>query len=535
MKYRIEISDHAVRLAAAMQPRELLNQVICPAYSRVLEYSRQGEGYGAVFFHPMERDELIEAIAQIKQQSRIPPLIVSDLECGPGNMIQGAARFPYMMALSQTNSAELAYETGSIAAREAGEIGYNWTFSPVADLADDPDSPVVGMRSAGKTPEQVVKIAGAYMRGLQDHGMMATIKHFPGDGHSSLDHHLTTPVNPLSREEWLGGPGRVFQELIDGGAMAVMPGHIALPAFDEPDDHGLYPPATVSRRLLVDLLRKQMGFEGLIVSDAIEMGGAVGYLNYYDACAETLEQGCDCLLFPRVDDRFYKEMERRLHTGRLKLETLRERAVRILSLKEQMGLMNTSSEAAVPLNRIPPKADKIYNLKVAEQVTAESITLVRDRKRLVPFAITEQTSVLHAVIMNNADRNADLYQRMRLQLEQLTPRVEQWIDPGPDRLFEAAAGGKFDLILCSIGSRLSYGLNVVRLHGEVARNMMGGWTKMDTPVIFVSHFHPFVHKEYESSIDTLINTYGDIDCTAEWLVKAISGVAPIRRELNAHD
>ncbi|MEC0259606.1 glycoside hydrolase family 3 protein [Paenibacillus lautus] len=533
-KYRIQRTARAQKLVDSLDLRGLLNQVVCPAYARIQQEQREEE-FGSVFFHPMEVAKLRTVIGRFKKTSAIPPLIVSDLECGPGNMIQGAARFPYMMGLSQSNSPELAYETGKIAAEEAGDIGYNWTFSPVADLAADPDSPVVSMRSPGKDPGHVIKMAGAYMRGLQDHGMMATIKHFPGDGHSSLDHHLTTPVNPLGMEEWWQGPGRVFQALIDEGAMAVMPGHISLPVFDAPDEYGIYPPATVSKRLLIDLLRKEMGFEGLVVSDAIEMGGAVGYMNYYDACAGALESGCDVLLFPRVNERFYAEMEKRLRSGRLRLESLRDRACRILSLKEQMGLFGEQAASGAAQDLSAPRIDKERGLRIADRVAREGITLVRDRKGLVPFTIKPSTRVLHAVIMNNHDRYEDLHERLLRELGKHTSNIVQWLDPGPDRLFEAASGGRFDLILCSIGSRLSYGLNVVRLHDEVARNMMGGWTKMETPIIFVSHYHPFVHKEYEASIDTIINTYGDIEGTAEHLVNAITGKDVIQRELVAHD
>ncbi|WP_157213419.1 glycoside hydrolase family 3 protein [Paenibacillus senegalensis] len=535
MKYRIKQTPQAQQLVNSLDFRGLLNQVICPAYARIQQEKQEAENFGAVFFHPMEVSELRIAIRRFQEAAGISPLIVSDLECGPGNMIQGAARFPYMMGLSQTNSPELAYEAGKIAAQEAGELGYNWTFSPVVDLAADPDSPVVSMRSPGQDPEHVIKMAGAYMQGLQDHGMIATIKHFPGDGHSSLDHHLTTSVNPLTQREWWKGPGRVFQALIDDGAMAVMPGHIALPAFDVPDENGLYPPAALSKRLLVDLLRTKMGFEGLIVSDAIEMGGAVGYMNYYDACAAALENGCDLLLFPRVNERFYTEMECRMESGKLSLQTLRDRAGRILSLKEQLGLFGQKEASQAVENTQNPAISKEHNVRVAERIARESITLVRDRKGLVPFPIKPETRVLHAVIMNNHDRYAELYERVKRELAKHTAHVEQWVDPGPDRLFEAAGGGSFDLILCSIGSRLSYGLNVVRLHDEVARNMMGGWTKLDTPIIFVSHFHPFVHKEYEASIDTLINTYGDIEVTVKYLVDALTGTYAIRRELLAHN
>lgn len=526
-KYVIAESPRAREIVSKLSFRELLNQVCCPSFGRVGEAGLAE--FGAMFFHPLERGELADKIGRFREACRIPPFIVSDMECGPGNMIKGATRFPYMLGLSQTDDPALAYETGKIAALEAGELGYNWTFSPVADLAVEPDSPVIGMRSPGQDPSHAVKMAGAYMKGLQDNGMIATVKHFPGDGYTTWDQHLTTPVLPLDEEAWWSGPGRVFQELIDQGAVAVMPGHIALPAFDEPDERGLYPPATVSRRLLVDLLRDRMGFAGLVVSDAIEMGGAVGYMNYYDACTDALMNGCDMLLFPRIDDRFYTEMARRRDSGRLSEDTLRERACRIVSLKAQLGLLESEADGI-----IRPSLDLEAHRRTAEKVVRGSITAVRDRERLLPYPISRVTKVLHVVIMNPHEGLPVLLDRMKSELAHYSDHVTQWIDPGPDALFQAAADRSFDVMICSIGSRLSYGLNVIRLHDEVARNMMGGWTKLGMPIIFVSHFHPFVHLEYEASIDTIVNTYGDIECTVPMLLEAITGRGPLRTELFAH-
>ncbi|MGC6584860.1 glycoside hydrolase family 3 protein [Paenibacillus sp. Dod16] len=527
MKFTIKLSQAAAEVVDSLTNRELLDQVCCPTYTRV--GPDRTETFGAMFFHPTEREELEQQIERFQSRCKIPPFIVSDLECGAGNMVLGATKFPSMMSISQTNSVELAYEVGAIAAKEAGELGYNWTFSPVADLAYDPDSPVVGIRSAGKDPEHTIKMVSAYMRGLQDHGMMATIKHFPGDGFGTYDQHLTTPVNPLSREEWRAGPGKVFKDLIDDGAMAIMPGHISLPAFDEIDEAtGTYPPATISRKLLVDLLRGELGFDGLIVTDAVEMGGLVGYINYFDACALALENGCDILLFTRMDDIFYREMEQRLETGMLSIDTLKKRALRIVSLKFQLGLMDGT-------HRVVEASNPIRNLEAAKEVVAKSITVVRDRKQLIPYPITRQTRVLHVVIMNHADRFAELYDKIKDELGKHTDQLTQWVDPGPDNLYRAMCEQAYDLVICSIGSKLSYGLNVVRLHDEVARNMMAGWSKLGTPIIFVSHFHSYVHKEYETSIDTIVNTYGDIDCTIEYLIEGIFGKRGLNRSLYAHD
>lgn len=528
MKYIIKITDRARQIIEGLSFRQLINQVCCPMFPK--EREKSIDEFGAMFFHAYEREYLIENIKAFKELCKIPPFIVSDLECGAGRMVLGATKFSSMMALSQTNSVELAYKTGKIAAEEAGEIGYNWTFAPVADLAFDKDNPVVSTRSAGKEPEHVIKMVGAYMRGLQENGMMATIKHFPGDGYGSYDQHLTTPENPLDMDSWWKYSGRVFKELIEEGAMAVMPGHISLPAYDEINvELNMYPPATLSKRILLDLLRGELGFEGLIVSDAINMGGAVGFMNYYDACAAALENGCDCLLFPKIDENFYIEMENQIKAGKLTIQTLKDRAARIVAMKEQIGLLDGSFEKNIIT------VDKEINKKVSDSVVENSITVVRDRKGIIPFNIYKDTKVLYLVIMNNHDRYTEMYEGMKNELKRFSDNITFMVHPGPDALFAAVYKKEFDLVICSIGSRLSYGLNVVRLHDEIARNMMGGWTKLGTPVIFVSHFHPFIHKEYEASIDTIINTYDNTDYTPKCIVEGITGSRVLKREVFVQD
>lgn len=529
MKYKIVISDNARRIVEGLSLRELINQVCCPHMTDKPDF--KFDDYGSMFFHPSEKEFVKGKIQEFKNVCKIPPFVVSDMEHGAGSMILGATKFSSMMAISQTNSEELAYEVGRIAAEEAKTIGYNWTFSPVADLAANPDNPIVSTRSAGKDPEHVIKMLKAYMRGLQENGLIATIKHFPGDGHSCYDQHLTTPVNPLDMKSWNETSGRVFRELIEAGAMAVMPGHISLPAWDTKDDElGLYPPATVSKRILVDLLRNELGFEGLVVSDAIEMGGVVGFMNYFDACAAALENGCDVLLFPRMNEHFYKEMELQIQKGNLTIETLKNRACRIISLKEQLGLLSSLEEDKKDI-----RIDRDYSKQISDRIVDESITVARDRKGLLPFEIKKDTRVLHLVIVNNYSSYPDLFEGIKEELEKYSDNVTQMMDPGPEALFNTIYNNEYDLVICSIGSRLSYGLNVVRLHDEIARNMMQGWMKLGTPVIFVSHFHPFVHKEYEASIDSIINTYGYTDHTAQSLVEGITGVRLLNKDLYVHD
>jgi len=137
--------------------------------------------------------------------------------------------------------------------------------------------------------------------------------------------------------------------------------------------------------------------------------------------------------------------------------------------------------------------------------------------------------------MNNYENEKEIISKLTSEIRKYSDFVEEMVDPGPSKIFEAIYSKAYDLVICSIGNKCDYGINVARLHGPVARNMMEGWMKLGTPVVFVSHNHPFIHKEYEASIDTIINTYGSIEYSMEYLLKGITGEAQLKRTIYVHD
>jgi beta-N-acetylhexosaminidase len=514
MKYQITPSAEHRAKAEAMALPALLDQVCCPNFALDAVPDRE---YGAAFFHPATRENLRGRIESFRKACVIPPLVTTDMEAGPGNMITDGTRFPSMLACGRVGDEDLAWKMGKAAALEGREVGFNWSLAPCADLIGEIEDPIVSYRSAGSDPEKVIAITSAYVRGMQEHGMAATAKHFPGDGFSLFDQHLTTSINPLEREEWRLSSGRVFRELIEAGVMSIMPGHISLPAFDDPDSRGLCPPATLSRKLMVELLRGELGFDGLVVSDAINMGGVVNYMNYWDACATFWENGGDCLLFPKMDKRFYEEMERRVESGLLKISTLQSRAARILAMKTQMGL--TAGASA------PKEApDRSQHDAWAKDMAVRAVEVVRDRPSTLPLDLPGGARILHLVLTNDLTANQKILSRFTELLKARHAGVVELIDPGPDRLFTEIGEGRWDAVVCSIGNGASYGTNVIRLHGVVARNMMQGWMRLGTPVVFVSHFHPYVHMEYEAAMDTVINTYRSSEHSLGKVVELLFGV-----------
>ena len=517
MKYTLNTSARARALARQMSVREAFNQVCCP----LLNF-KATETLGGAHIPRATREKINGQIAEFRATCKVQPLCTADLECGAGRAVLGLTEFPDLMGLGANDSEELAYEVGKATAIEGRSAGLDWSFSPCVDVAEVADSPVVSTRSAGRSIERVIRTARGYLRGLQDHGIVATLKHFPGDGYTSFDQHLTTVQNPLDMERWWAGPGRIYRELIEAGAKTIMAGHIALPAYDTPDKRlGLCPPATLSRRLLTDLLRGELGFEGLLVSDAMGMGGVAGFAHPFESYALFLEAGGDCVLFPLVPERrFYPEMERCLHEGILTETTLYDRAARMLAFKEDLGLL---SAELVPIERPIPEVDLVAHAALADRVAGGAATLVRDRDNILPLELEPTTRVLHVILASNFEEQKAAYEALTSALGKRAV-VEQLIDPGPHALF--ARVDQFDVVVCSIGATTSWGVSVARLHGPICRNLMEGWMRLGPKVVFVNHIHPFVHLEFDGLMDCVINTYRSLESSGERIVRGLTGEQP---------
>lgn len=516
MKYTVKQYPDLLEKVEGMCVEDLLRAVICPNYN--VAKRTPVRNTTSVFVHPTTVEIAKPVLEALNEERAERALAATDMEYGAGKMIQGAVRFPSMRAVAETGDESLAYEMGLHTAAEAIRAGYQWNFSPCVDILQNRRNPIVSIRTAGEDADTVLRYGGAYMRGLQEGGLVATLKHFPGDGPSFDDQHVTTTENDLSREEWDASFGRIYSTLIEEGAKAIMPGHISLPAYDEIDEEtGYYPPATLSKRLMTDLLRGQLGFEGIIISDATGMSGFCGYINLYRACARFLEAGGDCLLFVHENEMFMDEMKALISTGELTMETLRNRAYRMLCFsREQFEIVDRRKAGSF---------DRAAAERCAEQVTRKSLRVVRDKAGLLPFSISKETKIAHVPLANLGTPPAALAVADDLteQLRRIAGTVDVYADPGPEKLKTLARDGDYDLIICTVSNEMSYGLNTVKLTGPIARNMMQGWMRYKTPVLFISYYDPYFGEDYKTVTDTLINTYGYSAFTNAVLLETICG------------
>ena len=513
MKYCIKDYSHIRKEVEAMSIDELLLAVICPD---IIPGNPAPKNTTSVFLHPATTEKAYETAKAINEERQNRALIVADMEFGAGEAIEGAVEFPSMRAASETEKKELAYEMGVIAAKEAMLAGYHWTFGPCVDIVGNKENPIITLRTSGEDANTVIDYSGAYMEGLQDTGLIATLKHFPGDGFCQDDQHLTVTENPLSKEEWDESFGKVYSTLIERGAMSIMPGHISLPAYDEIDKNtGLYPPATVSKNILTGLLKEKLGFKGIIVSDAIIMSGFCGYMNLYRACATFLEAGGDCILFMHGHEEYLREMKKYINEGILSLETLKNRAYRMRCFAQEY-FEKYFKEEIKDFNR--EKAECI-----AKEMSQRCVKIIRDRRHILPYEINETTRIAHIVLHSHWNSNFRMVEELTAKLQTIAGKVDEYRDPGCGKSVEIAKSGEYDLIVCSVVENSEYGLNTAKLSGPMARNMMAGWMRYQTPVIFIGYYNPYFGDTYKAVVDTMINTYGYTKYTIEAVIERLTG------------
>ncbi|MBR6917223.1 MAG: hypothetical protein IKN38_03480 [Clostridia bacterium] len=511
MKYKIKDYPDIKTKVENMSVDELLSSVIIPYIST--GFGKICRDTPAMFVFTAPFDDCVNFVRQINDGRKERALIVSDMEHGAGSALKGAVHFPSMRAVVRCGDPEIAYKMGEYAAKEVRLAGYHWTFGPCVDLTTNPTNPIVSIRAASGDPDETIAYAGAYMRGLQDNGLIATLKHFPGDGICTDDQHVTVPENPLSKTKWMKTYGKVYRKLINDGAMTIMPGHISLPAFDEKDEYmDMYPPASLSRRILTDLLRGELGFEGIIVSDAVNMGGFAGYMNVYRANAAFLEAGGDLLLFQHEDEAYYREMKRVIDEGALSLETLKDRAYRNLCFSREYFETHTD----VPkFNRREAEACSKYVAKTA-------VELYRDRPKALPMKLTKSSKVLH-VIFTEVDYPDEAAPDLTERLKALCGTVDVIDDARPWIIKDAVINGGYDAVFVTAGVFPTYGVDTIKLTGVLARNMMEGWTRYGTPCVFVCHGDPIFAEQFKGLCDTVINTYGYNKYTNERVMEIITG------------
>jgi len=324
--------------------------------------------------------EAAELLNRLQRDSKLPLLIAADFERGVSMRLLGTTVFPHAMAFGADGKIDDAEMFGRITAQEARAVGVHWNFFPDADVNSNPANPIINTRSFGEDPKQVGDMVSAYIKGAHEIGMLTTVKHFPGHGDTATDSHLGVASVNVDRAHLDTIELPPFRQAIASGVDSVMVAHVTVPTLDPDPNHV----ATISPTVVSDLLEKDLGFKGLIVTDALDMAGLTHLFmnNVGRAAVEAFKAGNDMLIIPADLGASYDAMLKAVQSGEISKKRLDRSVLKILKIKASLGL-NDARE--VDLNTLASSVGKPENLAFGQQVADSAVTLVRDNGKVLPL------------------------------------------------------------------------------------------------------------------------------------------------------
>ena len=470
----------------------------------------------------------------LQRLATVPLLIASDFERGVGTQITGSTLFPAIMGLGAANDEKLAYMMGKVTALEGRALGVHMTFAPVVDVNINPDNPIINTRAIGEDPEMVGRLAAAFIRGCQENGMLATAKHFPGHGDTDQDSHSVLPTIKADRERLEKIELAPYRKAIEAGVKAVMVAHLDVPALDSTS--GL--PSSLSPAIVTDLLRRRMGFKGLIVTDAMEMGGVTNLFSNTESALKALLAGVDMVLLPLEPAKVVPFLVDAAKSGRLPQARIEESVRRILEAKASLKLHLSKQ---VDIASLPMKIGTKDNVAEARRAFEKAATLVKNEGGVLPVAAPGKKIAVLSLSSDPGDFYAG-----RPFADAVRKRAEDTkifyadADTGIERLETAFAGTMdADVVLCAVFSGLRAWKGSVGLdprHIDLINNLTG----TGKPVVVVNFGSPYLLRSFPDIAAYLClfrNTvqaqetaacavFGEMDVTGK-LPVSIPGIYPI--------
>ena len=496
-------------------------------------------GMSGFRYNNMPAADLHRQNAVIQENSKIPALIAANIEAGGDGGVGGGTHFGYHVAIGATQDKENAYKMAYYGCKEAAAIGCNWTFAPIVDINRNWRSSVVYNRCFSSDSDQVLEMSKEYLRGAKDAGLASCMKHFPGDGLDERDQHVVTTDNLMSCEEWDKDFGKVYKGMIDAGVESVMIGHIRLPEYQRKLKPGIKDneimPATIAPELLQGLLREQLGFNGLIITDATHMVGLTSQIRREDMIPTTIAAGCDMILYYRDKDEDTQALKTGLEKGILTMERLDEAVTRVLAFKAMLKLHTKKANGTL----IPPAEGLSVvgceeHKEVAKDLMDKAITLVKNTKNQLPITPQTHKRIMLYTIENggftpNKMDKATLQDRVKAELEAQGFEVDvfdnsaglngkQLLASTPVKEFVS----KYDAVMLFISVTGFSTSNVRRITWNLPMGPEIPWYVTELPTVCVSVHNPF-HLIDVPMVPTYINSYSDNDEAIHQVIQKIMG------------
>ncbi len=461
------------------------------------------------------------ALNQMQKMSKTPLLIAADFERGVIRCeVSGGAQFPYNMAYGAGRDLDAARYEGLATAREARAIGVHWIFAPVADVNNNPENPVINIRSFGESAEDVAQNVAAYIDGAHSDAknrVLVTAKHFPGHGDTDTDSHLALAKVTANKERLETLEFTPFRAAIAHGVDSIMTAHLAVPSL-EPDEI----PATVSSKVLTGVLREELKFQNLIVTDAMDMAGLAKLFNQGEAAVRALEAGADVLLMPLNPETVIHAVVAAVEDGRLKRARVEESVMRVLEAKVRVGI---NKKKLVDLDEISDAFDSQEDVAHAQQASDRAVTLVRNDHDVLPLASSAQSCLVVVVERRTSTagtRMIDAYRRFAPKSQIVT------VDASMNAAALAASVGdtsKCSAIVVAAFSTVAAYRGGVGLSGELTP-FIAKLTEGSAPVAIVAMGNPYLLSAFPKTAAYLA-TFSSTPPSEVSAVKALFGEIPI--------
>ncbi len=542
------VEDTLSRMSADEKLQQLFIEMTKSRDEEYLKTAVQNQAFGGVRYNNAPAADVRRQNEVLQTNSKIPLIIACNTEAGGNGACFGGTEVGQQVKICAAGDKKYAYELGRISGIESSAVGCNCAFAPITDINMNWRNPIISVRSFSSDADKVLEYSREYMRGYEQSGGMCIMKHFPGDGVDERDQHLSSSVNSLTVDEWNATFGKVYRGMIESGIHGVMAGHIMFPAYQRAHGEKLLP-ATLSKCLITDLLRGELGFNGLVVTDASHMVGMTGAMKRRDILPTAIAAGCDMFLFTNDYDEDIGYMRDGYNSGVITEERLNDAVRRILAFKACLGLhKKNKSDIAPPQSALGAVGCEEFKA-VAAEVSDRAITLVKEQEGVLPISpekfgriliVPQSSENPFAAFMPKAKTPAEklkemleekgfkvtIYQSLMEQAKLLPPAeaARKIFNVYGNKTPVADITDNYDLII-QLAHVIDHG-TVQRINWSLSKGTPDiPWYVHELPVIFVSLFCPF-HLADVPQVKTYINCYDKNDSTLRALVEKLTGSSP---------
>lgn len=486
---------------------------------------------GGMMFRPGPAKDIKRQIKQIQSRSKYPLFFAANLESGGNGIVNEGTWLGMPMQMAATDNTDAAFQLGSIAGYEANQVGCNMSFAPIVDIDNNFRNPITNTRTFGSDPKRVLRMAQAQRKGLEENQVIPVIKHFPGDGVDERDQHLLSSINSLSADDWSNTYGHIYKTFIDKSISTVMIGHIYQPAWERKLQTGIKDqdlrPASASKLLINGLLRQELGFNGLAMTDATAMVGYNVILSREELLPATINAGVDMILFNKNIDEDYKAITTAVKTGVVSLERLDEAVTRILATKVSQKVLTTDGELGITIPETLTLKTNEYQA-ITERIAKQSVTLVKDRDHLLPIS-PAKTPRVRLIVLGDSDdggfkeggKVTDLFKeelkKVGFDVSLYQMDFHEMFEEGVADLKE-----KFDLAFYVANVETASNQTTTRLDWIHLMAANAPWFAKAIPTVFVSTANPY-HLFDVPYLSTYINAYTGTPANIKAIIRKMTG------------